>query len=178
MSSVANMTTSNCYISQPKTAPKDCAQIVKMAELLHIPTASPGEFELLKANCCEFRYFTCTGNHVVGVCLAELSLYGTLDVSLLPATVTLFEIFGNHVNKVIGQFQTTNLQQMYMDYNEISGPLFEIPSTLTTLFIGKNFLNGTIDLSNARNLKLLGIGDNYFEGALNISGLSLSLLQY
>eukprot|EP00834_Sanchytrium_tribonematis_P007410 NODE_664_length_4906_cov_0.509049.p3 type:complete len:161 gc:universal NODE_664_length_4906_cov_0.509049:3277-2795(-) len=80
-----------------------------MAELLHMPTTSPVEFDLLKANCCEFRYFTCSGNHVVGVCLAEMSLYGTLDVSLLPATVTLFEISGNHVNKVIGQFQTTKM---------------------------------------------------------------------
>eukprot|EP00834_Sanchytrium_tribonematis_P003537 NODE_139_length_16235_cov_0.569038.p8 type:complete len:237 gc:universal NODE_139_length_16235_cov_0.569038:165-875(+) len=110
---------------QIETAPEDCAKVVQIAEELHMPTVSPSKYERLKANCCQYNYFECENGRVTVISLYEANLYGTLNISLIPDSVTYFEIFDNQISKIVGKFNTLNLQSFVI---ESICPLFLHPN--------------------------------------------------
>ena len=151
----------------------DCPLVINLANSLHMTIGVISSFQ---SDCCAASgsLVVCNGsNRVIQLNWANMLLYGVVNTTLLPPSLTLLDLSYNSLAGPI-PLLPLGLIGFFVQGNAFNGTISLLPSTLVYLYLSLNNIFGAVP-SLPSGLAELGLSGNRFTGNLP---LLPSTLQY
>ena len=106
---------------------------------------------------------------------SDTNMHGTLDTSVLPHDLQLFDVCINFLHGTINlKGFPRGLQDIHIDDNDFSGSLVlsDLPDSLLSFHAGSNQFSGEISLNSLpRRMHILSLHQNLLTGSLHVQNL-------
>ena len=115
----------------------DCPKLRQLAYNLGIQNAQPAIWIELQGDCCTATLVGCIDQRVDNILWYNMNLYGFINGSAIPPSVTYLVFHNNQLSGPIPSTLPTGLIHLDVHGNLMSGDLSSFPSSLTVLMLGR-----------------------------------------
>eukprot|EP00835_Amoeboradix_gromovi_P005644 NODE_552_length_6806_cov_0.530938.p2 type:complete len:465 gc:universal NODE_552_length_6806_cov_0.530938:4737-6131(+) len=147
----------------------DCDHVVNLAYGLNLHIAMPGFMQEIEYNCCSttYGYITCNSTNVIEIDFKYMYLDGTINGTAVPRSLQNLYLSYNSISGPIPNNLPDSLTSLDLEYNRLAGPIPSIlPLGLSEMRIGNNYISGSISPTLPINLKKFIAGRNHLTGSL------------
>ena len=136
----------------------DCPDMINLALSLHLNVSRPIIWNSLQIDCCGAAGVICSSQRVTSFDWHGMGLYGSINGSAIPGTVTYIFLHQNQISGNIPSILPSRLQGLYLYENLMSGDVPTMPSPMAYFIVGPQGgirkLTGSVALVKPRQIVL------------------------